>query len=1805
MASDFDETNEAFFDKLVNPDDDDDAPAAAALSLTDKPDAAPPREPERGSSLEVDPLHPETQARAPETVPDPAATATAGADPSGDLVPEDGEAFFGAAAVPGDHQGLQASPSPSLPAGAGDVSAPDRTVSGQTESNASSQLDSTTAAEGSGDQSANAQLESTDPRYLESLYPGWKYDDATQQWYQVDTLSAQSYSAQNTGAAVAGHGSDVDLQQQQFGASYLQNTSHAETTLLTSHPEAEAEADNQPAVAPQKEEEAQHEPVLTHPAAQTEVGYGESNATSQFDSSTTAEGYGDQSADAQLEYTDPRYLESLHPGWKYDEATQQWYQVDTLNTHTYAAHDTSGAAADHASGSVQQQQQLTGLYLENTSHAEPALEPTEPTSKSKPQLEPAAAPPVTEVDNQPAVAPQKEERAEHEPMPVHTKPEAEEIPADAGDTAAAKEGGSPGSEKGIHTAIKQVQWNDFGASTGGGGADLFGDLLPDGAEDDFFGGTVPGNQGVQSSLVGAKNVSAPDHSFSAGVDNSAMISAGHSFSGGVDKNANSHFGSSGSSAGYGDQSTNAQLDSTDPKYLESLYPGWKYNEATQQWYQVGTHSAQSYVADNTGAAVALGSDYAQQHQQQFSASYLQNNLHAALETIAEESSTNATSWAQGGTNTGSTEYPPNLLFYAEYPGWYFDTNTQQWQTLESYQQSVAQVATTAAASDVLAGAGHSVANYTEDSYASSYNQQSQWQPNLLGNTMQPDVSGGRSLLGSSYSSNQQAGNQIGQQANAESLQSSINYEPNHIETFMPSTGQYTGSEGNQASYKGFKPFTGNQSWYRGLEHSTSKELRYKGFEPSTGFQNSRKEFQPPKDHQAGHMADEPLTRDGYVSSNGVANTQNFVPKESIYKTQMHDDSTAHTHAASNYWGNQTSMGIAQQQLIGTNGPSQQFGFSPHEQRSSAGRPPHTVGNSGRTVSVLNIPEVVADKIDHSSITNSGAFSYFHALCRHPIPGPLVGGSAASKDVNKWLDDMTGVYESSQTEFQGGDVQKVLISLLKILCQHYGKLRSPFGSDPSQEGIDGPEMAVTKLFSSCKSSANMKGYGTVVHCMRNLPSESQIQTTAQEVQNLLVSGRRKQALQHAQEGQLWGPALILALQLGDKFYADTVKKMAHYHFVSGSPLRTLCLLIAGQPADVFNFENPVNSGSLYSPHQPVEAAPKGMLDDWQENLAVITANRTKGDDLVITHLGDCLWKEKNEVASAHSCYLVAELNIDSYSESARMCLIGADHLRCPRTFTSPEAIQRTEVYEYAKVLGNSQYILLPFQPYKLIYAYMLAEVGKISDSLKYCQASLKVLKSSGRAPELEAWKQLFMTLEDRIRAHQQGGYATNLAPGKIVGKLFTSLDKSLSRMMGTQAAPLPQLPQGAANEREVYSPDTKVVNSQSVMSMAPLVSSASEQSMSEIGGNSGYGREVAHNRSISEPDFGKTPQQQGAVSSKAQSTSGSGSSRFGWLVQKTMGLVSKSHRQAKLGEQNKFYYDEKLKRWVEEGAEIPAEEPPLPPPPSKVPFQSSVPDANSNAPPTGGGYSSNPPEPSSGMPPMLPTQNQFSARGRMGVRSRYVDTFNKGGGGGGANAFGAATSYSKPAAPSINPMSGAKFFVPTPATVASEQMAEPGAHSETTRRDEPSSSPAMETAFSSAPPQMQSTIQRYPSSDNIQRYPSGDNIPRHPSGDSIQRYPSGDNIPRHPSSDNIQRYPSMDNIVSPSGSVNSSMSRSRASSWSGTLPEQLSSTAATRSPDGQIMQSPSMPGKRPLHSRSSSTSSAQFNGLGEELHEVEL
>lgn len=100
--------------------------------------------------------------------------------------------------------------------------------------------------------------------------------------------------------------------------------------------------------------------------------------------------------------------------------------------------------------------------------------------------------------------------------------------------------------------------------------------------------------------------------------------------------------------------------------------------------------------------------------------------------------------------------------------------------------------------------------------------------------------------------------------------------------------------------------------------------------------------------------------------------------------------------------------------------------------------------------------------------------------------------------------------------------------------------------------------------------------------------------------------------------------------------------------------------------------------------------------------------------------------------------------------------------------------------------------------------------------------------------------------------------------------------------------------------------------------------------------------------------------------------------------------------AKLGEKNKFYYDENLKRWIEEGADVPSEETTLLPPPTTAAVLTKTPNENLRDKlqteffhGNGGAESPSPTssDSSSGIPPIPPSSNHFTARGRMGVRSR--------------------------------------------------------------------------------------------------------------------------------------------------------------------------------------------------------------------------
>ncbi|XP_023634978.1 protein transport protein SEC16B homolog isoform X2 [Capsella rubella] len=1041
---------------------------------------------------------------------------------------------------------------------------------------------------------------------------------------------------------------------------------------------------------------------------------------------------------------------------------------------------------------------------------------------------------------------------------------------------------------------------------------------------------------------------------------------------------------------------------------ENLYPGWKYDASTGQWYQVDGHDASTNSQEgyenstsNWENIAANNSDVAYQRQ---------STTSAVAGTVENVSTWNQVSQVNNG-------YPEHMIFDSQYPGWYYDTIAQEWRSLDSYNQA-SQTSVTSQAHDQHVQNGHALtAMYHSNSKSSMYD------VNDKNQTFQAQDFAIQSQHGnwdqSYYANNQQATN-TWQSENAGPV----------------------------------------------AEQFTPNEIGIQSFNPQ-------------------HMNAASVTQNGPMSfSNDFYSSQKYVDDapQSFQNSQL---------------------------------------FSPSAGRSSDGRPPHALvnfgfggklivmkddhgslqnssfgsqGTGGSSISVLSLAETISGSASYSSLEEN-SLSYFSCLDQQSLPGPLVGGNIGSKELHKWLDERILNCESSCMDFSRGKLLKMLLSLLRISCQYYGKLRSPFGTDTSQKEMDSAEAAVAKLFAFAKKDGVQNGYAPITQCLQHLPPESQMQVTASEVQTLLASGRKMEALQCAQEGHLWGPALVIAAQIGQQFYVETVKQMALRQLVPGSPLRTLCLLVAGQPAEVFSTGSTSDlsfPGSInVSPQQP-QFGCSSMLDSWEENLGIITANRTTDDELVITHLGDCMWKERGEIIAAHICYLIADKNFDPYSESARLCLVGADHWKYPRTYASPEAIQRTELYEYSKTLGNSQYTLLPFQPYKVIYAHMLAEVGKLSTALKYCQAVIKCLKT-GRSPEVEMWKQIVSSLEERIRIHQQGEYPVNLAPAKLVGKLLNFFDQG-KRAVGVPP-PAPHSTKGNVQGSEYYQQQeaTKLPYSQSVNTMSSLMPPASMEPVHESGGN---GRRMAvHTRSVSEPDFGRTPIQDMADSSKEKAVdgvtklkssgtvAGSRFSRFGFGMRmlNTVGRVlARPSKEAKLGAENQFYYDDKLKRWVERGVEPPAEEAALPPPPTIGTFQNNSLgyENKSVMNPSNGNWSSGAPTPSensSGIPPISHGSNQFSARGRTGVRSRYVDTYNPGRGN-------SQTMYQSPSLQTAKPPIPAKtkFFVPAPASCTNDQVMDAAAAD--ARQEENSADEVV--ASSGAPPPM--IMQRYPSMDNINR-----------------------------------------------------------------------------------------------------------------------
>ncbi|XP_072209138.1 protein transport protein Sec16A isoform X6 [Excalfactoria chinensis] len=222
----------------------------------------------------------------------------------------------------------------------------------------------------------------------------------------------------------------------------------------------------------------------------------------------------------------------------------------------------------------------------------------------------------------------------------------------------------------------------------------------------------------------------------------------------------------------------------------------------------------------------------------------------------------------------------------------------------------------------------------------------------------------------------------------------------------------------------------------------------------------------------------------------------------------------------------------------------------------------------------------------------------------------------------------------------------------------------------------------------------------------------LEKETERFRELLLYGRKKDALESAMKHGLWGHALLLASKMDNRTHARVMTRFANSLPIN-DPLQTVYQLMSGR--------------------MPAASTCCGdeKWGDWRPHLAMVLSNLTNNVDLesrTMATMGDTL-ASKGLLDAAHFCYLMAQVGFGVYTrKTTKLVLIGSNHSLPFLKFATNEAIQRTEAYEYAQSLGSQPGCLPNFQVFKFIYACRLAEMGLAAQAFHYCEViSRTVLK----------------------------------------------------------------------------------------------------------------------------------------------------------------------------------------------------------------------------------------------------------------------------------------------------------------------------------------------------------------------------------------------------------------------------------------------------------------------------------------------
>lgn len=418
------------------------------------------------------------------------------------------------------------------------------------------------------------------------------------------------------------------------------------------------------------------------------------------------------------------------------------------------------------------------------------------------------------------------------------------------------------------------------------------------------------------------------------------------------------------------------------------------------------------------------------------------------------------------------------------------------------------------------------------------------------------------------------------------------------------------------------------------------------------------------------------------------------------------------------------------------------------------------------------------------------------------PGPLKAKSK-KKDLLAWLSSKIAAFENEglseiaqvdPDSHKRHDEKILLWKIVRAMVEHDGALG---GSESLQASLR------SVIFPNLQSPEFGQTYGGGFTGGSSFPpSDVPSQPDAfnpqlvDSLRNDLVIGDRQKAVWAAVDSRLWGHAMVIASTLDKSVWKQVVQEFvrrevrsttgnteslaALYEIFAGNIEESIDELVPPSARAGLQMINKVNGSG------PTKNALDG-LDRWRDTLGLVLSNRSPDNYHALLALGKLL-SSYGRIEAAHICYIFSQVAVFSGSDDpqANIVLLGADHQRLPSAFYQDEdAILLTEVYEYAiSVLAGAPTATLPhLLAFKLLYAQSLADNGRKSEALQYCDTIAAALRASTR-PSAYHHQHLFSEVGDlsaRLRqtTSDGGSWISRPSMEKVSGSMWARFNSFVS------------------------------------------------------------------------------------------------------------------------------------------------------------------------------------------------------------------------------------------------------------------------------------------------------------------------------------------------------------------------------------------------------------------------------------------